>query len=81
MGGAWRRYLARHTGGPEVGSHRYKYTISGEVMEWIEGKTAGEYGWQGRYWREPIKWALPAFDFKFQCTLPGSSVFFPFLKW
>lgn len=33
--------MARHTGGPEVGSHRYKYTVSGEVVKWIEGKPAG----------------------------------------
>lgn len=33
--------MALHTGGPEVGSHRCKYTVNGEVVKWIEGKTAG----------------------------------------
>lgn len=33
--------MALHTDGPEVGSHRCKYTVSGEVVKWIEGKTAG----------------------------------------
>lgn len=33
--------MALHTDGPEVGSHRCKYTVNGEVVKWIEGKTAG----------------------------------------
>lgn len=50
----------------------------GGVLNALKEKLLGI--WQGRSRREPIKSALPAFDFKFRFSLPGT-YFFLFLKW